>query len=334
VLVTHFMDEAEHLCDRVAVVDKGRVVALDTPQRLIDWTGERCVPWADDVQMIYEHLARYHLAARIVAGRRVVDLGSGEGYGAAILAETAAEVVGVEIDAASVEHSRRTHRRPNLGFVQGSVLDARSYGDPPFDVVVCFEVLEHLVEQERLLDTIGEVLAGDGVLFISTPDRDVYSAPGTVPNPFHVRELSRAEFSDVLSSRFAHLAVWGQWAVTGARLALLPQGPRPDGGAAVTVARRGEAWEPVAPPAPAYLIAAASRVALPPLPAEWELWDHGLELAAGPRHELGAAHARIAALEAEVARLSAAAPAPPPPRPGLIARGLELARSAGRGLRR
>jgi ABC-2 type transport system ATP-binding protein len=34
-LVTHFMDEAEHLCDRVAVVDKGRIVALDAPQGLI-----------------------------------------------------------------------------------------------------------------------------------------------------------------------------------------------------------------------------------------------------------------------------------------------------------
>lgn len=36
VLVTHFMDEAEHLCDRVAIVDHGRVVALDAPQALID----------------------------------------------------------------------------------------------------------------------------------------------------------------------------------------------------------------------------------------------------------------------------------------------------------
>ena len=35
VLVTHFMDEAERLCDRVAVVDKGRIVALDTPRGLV-----------------------------------------------------------------------------------------------------------------------------------------------------------------------------------------------------------------------------------------------------------------------------------------------------------
>src|SRR5262249_23089622 len=35
VLVTHFMDEAERLCDRVAVIDAGRVVAIDTPGGLV-----------------------------------------------------------------------------------------------------------------------------------------------------------------------------------------------------------------------------------------------------------------------------------------------------------
>lgn len=35
-LTTHYMDEAEHLCDRVAIVEKGKIIALDTPDRLID----------------------------------------------------------------------------------------------------------------------------------------------------------------------------------------------------------------------------------------------------------------------------------------------------------
>ena len=39
VLVTHFMDEAEALCDRIAIVDQGRITALDTPQRLIASVG-------------------------------------------------------------------------------------------------------------------------------------------------------------------------------------------------------------------------------------------------------------------------------------------------------
>lgn len=51
VLVTHFMDEAEQLCDRVVVMDRGRVAALDTPQGLI-------TNFASQIRVIFstEHL--------------------------------------------------------------------------------------------------------------------------------------------------------------------------------------------------------------------------------------------------------------------------------------
>lgn len=45
-LVTHFMDEAEQLCDRLAIVDGGRIVATDTPQGLI-------ATWADKISVIF-----------------------------------------------------------------------------------------------------------------------------------------------------------------------------------------------------------------------------------------------------------------------------------------
>lgn len=46
VLVTHFMDEAEKLCDRLAIVDKGRIAAMDTPQSLI-------TEYASEVRVIF-----------------------------------------------------------------------------------------------------------------------------------------------------------------------------------------------------------------------------------------------------------------------------------------
>jgi ABC-2 type transport system ATP-binding protein len=74
VLVTHFMDEAEQLCDRVAVVDHGRVVALDTPQRLVDGLGlpsvvrfstpERDLVWLEKLKVV-ESLARHGEAVEI-----------------------------------------------------------------------------------------------------------------------------------------------------------------------------------------------------------------------------------------------------------------------------
>jgi ABC-2 type transport system ATP-binding protein len=36
IITTHYMDEAEYLCDRVAIVDSGKIVALNTPDKLID----------------------------------------------------------------------------------------------------------------------------------------------------------------------------------------------------------------------------------------------------------------------------------------------------------
>jgi ABC-2 type transport system ATP-binding protein len=74
VLVTHFMDEAEHLCDRVAVVDHGRVVALNTPQRLIDGLGlpsvvrfttsEPDLGWLEKLDVV-ESMARHGEAVEI-----------------------------------------------------------------------------------------------------------------------------------------------------------------------------------------------------------------------------------------------------------------------------
>ncbi|HVN13997.1 MAG TPA: ABC transporter ATP-binding protein [Kineosporiaceae bacterium] len=73
-LVTHFMDEAEHLCDRVAVVDRGRVVALDTPQGLIDGLGlpsvvrfstsEPDLDWLEKLDVV-ESMARQGQAVEI-----------------------------------------------------------------------------------------------------------------------------------------------------------------------------------------------------------------------------------------------------------------------------
>src|SRR5271156_3423482 len=85
--------------------------------RLIDWTGERCVPWAPDVQVVYEHFHRYLWAAQLVTGRRVLDLGSGEGFGAALLSDAATEVVGIDIDETTVEHASLNWGSDRLSFL-------------------------------------------------------------------------------------------------------------------------------------------------------------------------------------------------------------------------
>ena len=65
---------------------------MPKPKRLISWTGERMVPWADEPSIIHEHLHRYLFTQQFVAGKAVLDLGSGEGYGSNLLAERAEKV--------------------------------------------------------------------------------------------------------------------------------------------------------------------------------------------------------------------------------------------------
>jgi ABC-2 type transport system ATP-binding protein len=89
VLVTHYMDEAEQLCDRIAVIDGGRVVATDTPQGLIARFGGPIkitfTPDGHDVRFLED-------VAHVQAVRRRGDHIEAEGTGP-VLALVAAELV-------------------------------------------------------------------------------------------------------------------------------------------------------------------------------------------------------------------------------------------------
>jgi len=174
----------------------------------VEFTGERHIPSLKG-QISYEHVHRYAIAARYAQDKRVLDIASGEGYGAALLAHTAAEVVGVDIDREAVEHARRSYYASNLRFVCGSVTDI-PLADASVDVVASFETIEHVGEQDRMLDEIRRVLVPGGVAIISSPNKLVYSDGAHFSNPYHVRELYFAELRDLLVRRFRHVGLYGQ----------------------------------------------------------------------------------------------------------------------------
>jgi O-antigen biosynthesis protein len=245
--------------------------------RLIDWTGERCVPWAPDVQVIYEHYHRYLWAQPLVSGHRVLDLGSGEGFGAALLADTARAVVGIDIDARTVEHSQLNYVADNLEFRTGSATDLGAFPNDAFDVVVAFEVIEHIRDQEGVLAEVKRVLDDDGLFVVSTPERRTYSEASGYVNPFHEHELTREELSALVSGRFSSLALFLQAAATGSRIQSLEHRARGPN-LAVQIERVGDEWRIAGPPAPRYLIGVASDSPLPELPGDSTLSDFGLGL--------------------------------------------------------
>lgn len=153
-----------------------------------------------------EHLGRYRWAAQLAQGRRVLDAGSGTGYGARILIEAGAEsVIGVDLSAEAIATAHASHKLAHVDFVQGD-LASLELSDDEVDLVTCFETIEHVKEPEEVLSELARVLRPEGVLCISTPNADVYPKG----NPYHVFEYDQQGFEEALHRHFAHVRLHPQ----------------------------------------------------------------------------------------------------------------------------
>ena len=176
---------------------------------MLEFTGERVVPGQADVDLLNEHLARYTFSARLAGGKRVLDAGCGAGYGSAELARIARSVVGADIAAEAVDFARAHYPLPNLCFEQASCT-ALPHPDGRFDLVVAFEVIEHLQDWRALLSEARRLLAPGGQFVVSTPNRLYYteSRGASGANPFHVHEFDFAEFSAALAAVFPDVSLF------------------------------------------------------------------------------------------------------------------------------
>lgn len=161
-----------------------------------------------------EHVVRYRWAASLAAGRRVLDAGCGTAYGTSMLGRAGAtEVVGVDI-AVAVLDSARPGMPDNVRLEPGDLNDL-PFPDGGFDLVVCFEAIEHFADPFSVLDELTRVLAPGGVLLVSSPNREAYP-PG---NPHHHHEFLPAELEAELRTRLPNVRLLRQHAyVTAAVL--------------------------------------------------------------------------------------------------------------------
>ncbi len=182
-----------------------------------DFTGERFIPGQGGAQITYEHLHRYYFARRWAAGKEVLDVAAGVGYGASLLGREALRVWAIDIDARSLQHARRTYGASHLEFLQGDAMHL-PFRSRSLDLVVAFEVLEHVEPQEELVAELARVVRENGTVLISTPNKATYSDARGYHNPFHVRELYRNEFGDLLGRHFPAIHILHQQVRAGSFL--------------------------------------------------------------------------------------------------------------------
>jgi ubiquinone/menaquinone biosynthesis C-methylase UbiE len=177
---------------------------------MLSWTGERFIPGAGGPQIHAEHLHRYAIASDFAVGKRVLDFGSGEGYGAAHLARVASKVDGIDVDVDAVSHASTMYvEQANLDFHVGNS-GRLPFEDNSFDLVTCFEVIEHVSNQDAVIDEVRRVLKSDGIALVSTPDKKTYSDDRNYRNEFHLKEFYVSEFADFLGQYFPQVKFYGQ----------------------------------------------------------------------------------------------------------------------------
>jgi 2-polyprenyl-3-methyl-5-hydroxy-6-metoxy-1,4-benzoquinol methylase len=171
-------------------------------------TGERTLPDVPEENYWFRrHLVVYEWIAARIGGRRVVDLACGEGYGSAVLARTAASVVGVDANPEAFEHARLKYMSANLSFQR----DMIETWEGDVDCVVFLQTIEHVIDPNAVLARLAGLAGREGVVFVSTPNVLTLAPEGAERsgNPWHIREYRAKEFEALCARHFATVELYG-----------------------------------------------------------------------------------------------------------------------------
>lgn len=179
----------------------------------LKFSGECFIPGSGSKISEEEHFERYLFASTYVCGKRVLDIACGEGYGSKILKEAnASSVTGCDVSENNITHAISQYKSTNLEFKVKDITEPLLEGE--FDIIVCFETIEHVDNFKSALNNLYTSLKKDGKLIISSPNRNItnpYLGTNERASDYHIREFTIDEFLLHLNeSHFEFIEIYGQ----------------------------------------------------------------------------------------------------------------------------
>jgi ubiquinone/menaquinone biosynthesis C-methylase UbiE len=184
----------------------------------LKFTGERVVEGLTPIRIWLDHIARYEFASDYVKKKKVLDIACGTGYGSKILCDAGAErVIGIDVSRDIVNFALNKYEVNGLEFQVGNILNI-NFIENYFDVIICFETIEHIHNQEKALAELQRVLNPNGLIIISSPNRKLTSPFKFIDeqpdNKYHCIEYTEKEFIQLLENYFKILEIYGQRAIS------------------------------------------------------------------------------------------------------------------------
>ena len=155
-----------------------------------------------DTPLFQRTLKAYTLVAEKIYGD-VLEIGCGEGYGLEFIYKNANSVTVIDKSKSVLDKIKRKH--PKITVLKQKIPPLRNLKDNSFDIVISFQVIEHIKDANLFIKEIHRVLKPNGKAYITTPN----SKKTIARNPWHHKEFNYNEIDSLLKNTFSNYSIMG-----------------------------------------------------------------------------------------------------------------------------
>ncbi|MFH0864241.1 MAG: class I SAM-dependent methyltransferase [Candidatus Gottesmanbacteria bacterium] len=161
----------------------------------------------DNPFLFYRHIAAYNFSTRYVEKKVVLDLGCSDGYGSLLIAKLSKKTIALDKDRDAINKAKK-NTLDNLMFVVGDAANLKWTNT--FDIIISFQVIEHMKDVDGYLRQIKKALVKNGMAIISTTNRALRLDEGEKPwNPYHITEYGKQDLHALLLKYFSNVTLFG-----------------------------------------------------------------------------------------------------------------------------